>query len=148
MLQPFALQEMLALLRFERWVVVLAAPAPPSGRDVQIALHYFARGVAHAGLGQAGEAETAEMALAEAAARVPKDAPISAVNSAAAVLDVARARSRGAHRRRERRRRRIDCRVDAGGRARRHARLQRAARLATANARTPGRGAAHERPRR
>jgi hypothetical protein len=38
MLQPFALQDVVALVRFERWNDVLAAPAAPAGRDVQIAL--------------------------------------------------------------------------------------------------------------
>jgi hypothetical protein len=90
MLQPYALQEQIALLRFERWNDVLAAPPPPAGRDLQIALDHYARGAAHAGLGHASDAEKEAQALDEAAARVPKDLMLGAVNSAATLLDVAR----------------------------------------------------------
>jgi tetratricopeptide (TPR) repeat protein len=91
MLQPFAQQEVVALLRFERWDDVLAAPAPPAGRDLQLALDHYARGAAHAALGHAAEAEKAAAALDEAAARIPKDAMVSLVNSVAVVVNVARA---------------------------------------------------------
>jgi tetratricopeptide (TPR) repeat protein len=91
MLQPFALQEALALLRFERWNDVLATPQAPAGRDLQIALDHYVRGAAHAGLGHATEAESEAKALQEAAARVPQDMMLGPVNSVAAVLDVARA---------------------------------------------------------
>ena len=90
MLQPFALQETLALLRFERWDDVLAGAPAPAGRDLQIALDHYARGAAHAGLGHAADAESEAKALQDAAARIPKDAMVSLVNSVAAVLDVAR----------------------------------------------------------
>jgi tetratricopeptide (TPR) repeat protein len=90
MLQPLALQELLVLVRFGRWEEVLAAPAAPAGRDVQLAFDQFARGAAHAALTQVPEAEAAAKALDDVAARVQKDTPLSAVNSVAAVLDVAR----------------------------------------------------------
>jgi tetratricopeptide (TPR) repeat protein len=90
MLQPYALQELFALLRFERWNDVLAAPAAPAGRDLQIALDHYARGAAHAGLQHAGEAEKEAAAMEEAAKRLPKDAMVSLVNSVADVLTVAR----------------------------------------------------------
>lgn len=89
MLQPYALQEVLALLRFERWNDVLAAPVAPAGRDLQIALDHYARGAAHAGLGHAAEAEKEAAAMEEAAKRIPTDAMVSLVNSVAAVLTVA-----------------------------------------------------------
>jgi tetratricopeptide (TPR) repeat protein len=90
MLQPFALQEVLALLRFERWADVLATPAAPAGRDFQIALDHYARGAAHAGLGHTAEADESAKRMEKAAARIPKDMMLSLVNSAAAVLEVAR----------------------------------------------------------
>ncbi len=90
MLQPYALQDLLALVRFGRWDDVLAAPQAPAGRDVQIALDQFARGAAHAARGRVTEAEAAATAFDEAAGRVPKETPLSLVNSVAAVLDVAR----------------------------------------------------------
>ena len=63
MLQPFTLQEVFALVRFERWDEVLVQPAPPAGRDLQDALYHFTRGAAHAGKGQAAEAIKAQAAF-------------------------------------------------------------------------------------
>jgi tetratricopeptide (TPR) repeat protein len=90
MLQPFAMQHVLALVRFERWDDVLAQPAPPAGRDVQSALHHHARGAAYAGKRQPAEAEKELKALEGAAARVPKDTMFSTINPASLLLDVAR----------------------------------------------------------
>jgi hypothetical protein len=90
MLQPFALQEVLALVRFARWDEVLAQPAPPAGRDLQSALYHFTRGAAFAGKGNAAEAAKELAALESAAARVPKDVMYSTVNPAHILLDVAR----------------------------------------------------------
>ena len=67
MLQPFALQDVLALVRFERWDEVLAQPAPPAGRDLQTALYHFTRGAAFAGKRQADDADK-ELAALEASA--------------------------------------------------------------------------------
>jgi hypothetical protein len=89
-MQPFALQETLALLRFEQWDAVLATPAAPAGRDLQIALDHYARAAAHAGLRHIAEAEQQAAAMQAAAARLPQDVMLSLVNTASAVLDVAR----------------------------------------------------------
>ena len=91
MLQPFAMQEVMALVRFERWDEVLAKPAPPAGRDVQMALHHFARGAAYAGKGQPDMAAQDLTALDEAASRVKPDVMWSTTNSAPRVLDLVRA---------------------------------------------------------
>jgi tetratricopeptide (TPR) repeat protein len=91
MLQPFALQETLVLLRFSRYDDVLAQPAPPAGRDLQSALYHYARGAAFAARpGQVPEA-IRETGLFEASAtRVPKDLMYSTVNPAVLLLEVAR----------------------------------------------------------
>jgi tetratricopeptide (TPR) repeat protein len=90
MLQPFALQEVFALVRFSRWDDVLAQAVPPAGRDLQTALYHYTRGVALAAKKQVAEA-TQELASFEAAAsRVPKDLMYSTINPAVLVLDVAR----------------------------------------------------------
>jgi tetratricopeptide (TPR) repeat protein len=90
MLQPFALQDVLALVRFERWDDVLAQPAPPAGRDLQAALYHHARGAAFAGKRQTADAEKELEALQSSAARVPKDTMYSTINPAALLLGVAR----------------------------------------------------------
>ena len=90
MLQPFAMQDVLALVRFERWDEVLKQPAPAPGRDVQTALYHHARGAAFAGKGQLEEAEKALTALQAAASRVPADTMYSTINPAALLMDVAR----------------------------------------------------------
>ncbi len=90
MLQPFTLQEVLALLRFQRYDEVLAQPAPPPGRDLQAALYHFTRGAALAGKGQVADAEKELAALQASAARVTKDVMYSTVNPAPVVLEVAR----------------------------------------------------------
>lgn len=90
MLQPFALQEVLALVRFEKWDEVLAHPAPASGRDLQAVLYHHARGAALAATGRSREAEQEANALEAAAGRVPKDTMYSTINPAALLIEVAR----------------------------------------------------------
>lgn len=90
MLQPFALQEVLALARFERWDEVLAQPTPPAGRDLQMSLYHYTRGSALAAKGQIAEAEQELAALTMTSARVAKDVMYSTVNPAPVLLDVAR----------------------------------------------------------
>ena len=91
MLQPFALQEVLALARFERWDEVLAQPTPPAGRDLQMSIYHYTRGAAFAGKRQIAEAEKELAALTTTSARVTKDVMYSTVNPAPVLLDVARA---------------------------------------------------------
>jgi tetratricopeptide (TPR) repeat protein len=90
MLQPFAMQDVLALVRFEQWDEVLKAPAPAAGRGLQTALYHHARGAAFAGKGQVEDAEKALTALQAAAATVPADAMFSTINPASLLTDVAR----------------------------------------------------------
>ncbi len=90
MLQPFALQEVLALVRFERWDDVLAQPAVPEGRPLQSALDHFTRGAALAGKNQTDPAAKELAALEASAAKVPSDVMYSTVNPAHLLLEVAR----------------------------------------------------------
>jgi hypothetical protein len=90
MLQPFALQEVLALLRFERWDEVLAHPAPGADRHLQTALYHYARGAALAGRRQAADAEKEAAAFDAAAKQVAADVMYSTINPAQLVLEVAR----------------------------------------------------------
>jgi tetratricopeptide (TPR) repeat protein len=87
MLQPFAMQEVLALVRFERWDDVLAMPRPPE-RPLQMALYHYAQGVAHAGKGDVKAAEIDAKNLAGVGS-LPNEM-ISLVNSVGAVLMIAR----------------------------------------------------------
>jgi tetratricopeptide (TPR) repeat protein len=91
MLQPFALQEVLALVRFGLWDEVLAQPTPPAGRELQTALYHFTRGAALAAKTQPDAAAKELAALEASAAKVPKDVMYSTVNPASILLDVARA---------------------------------------------------------
>lgn len=90
MLEPFALQEVIAQVRFGRWAEVLAAPAPPANRLLQTALAHYLRGVAHAEQNHVLDASTELLALDTSAAQLLSDAIYSAVNQAAPVLAVAR----------------------------------------------------------
>lgn len=87
MLQPFAMQEVIALARFERWDDVLAVQRP-SPRPLQLALYYYAQGAAHAEKGSAQAAEQEAKNLASIT--FAPDEMISLVNPVAAVLAVAR----------------------------------------------------------
>ena len=89
MLQPFALQEVLALVRFEQWDDVIKHPAPPAGRDLQSALYHHALGAAYAGKRQIADAERELAALKASAARVPAETMYSTINRAGLLLDVA-----------------------------------------------------------
>jgi tetratricopeptide (TPR) repeat protein len=89
MLQPFALQEVLALVRFEQWDDVLRHAEPPAGRDLQSALFHHARGAAYAGKRQIADAERELAALKASASRVPATTMYSTINPAGLLLDVA-----------------------------------------------------------
>ena len=95
MLQPFAMQEVLALLRFERWDDVLATPRPPfdsaqgkPARPLQVAIYHYAQGAAHAGKGNVAAAELEAKNLAGVGPF--QNEMISLVNPVDAVLTVAR----------------------------------------------------------
>jgi tetratricopeptide (TPR) repeat protein len=89
MLQPFAMQDLLALVRFEQWGEVLKHPAPAAGRDLQAAVYHHARGAAFAAKSQIADAEKELTALKAAAFRVPKETMYSTINPATLLLDVA-----------------------------------------------------------
>ncbi|MCA1583427.1 MAG: hypothetical protein LC791_01180, partial [Acidobacteria bacterium] len=90
MVQPFALQEGLVLVRFGRWDDALALAAPPPGRPVQSVYHHFVRGAALAGKGDVAGASKEAEALAAAAKQVPADAAVSSANLAPPVVELAR----------------------------------------------------------
>lgn len=90
MAQPFALQDGLVYVRFEKWDQALAVPAPPAGRPVQAAYYHYVRGAALAGKGDESGARKEAAALAAAAAQIPPDAAASTANSANAMVEVAK----------------------------------------------------------
>jgi hypothetical protein len=79
------------LLRFGRHAEILALSEPPANRPVQRAWHWFARGVALAKTGKAGEAAEERKALTTSIAAVPDSALFggTGLTSARNVLDVA-----------------------------------------------------------
>jgi hypothetical protein len=93
MLEPFAAQELLVLVRFGRWDEVLAATtkAPAPTRTIHTALFHFARGAALAATGRADEAERQLAALRETAAKIPNEALVGPNNGGGAVASVAAA---------------------------------------------------------
>jgi len=62
------------LLRFGRYEAILASKQPPDDHPVEVAWWRFARGVALARTGKAGEAAVERTALIEASAKVPEEA--------------------------------------------------------------------------
>ena len=89
MIEPFAAQEQIALVRFGQWPAILEAKAPAATRTLQTALYHFAHGAALAGTGKAAEAETDLAALKVAVAKLPADAMVGPANSAGQVGAVA-----------------------------------------------------------
>ncbi len=74
-LEGYRSTRMHVLVRFGRWKDILAEP-PPSDPDlccVTVAMHRYARGLAHAALGRTGAAGDEREAFAAAMARVPED---------------------------------------------------------------------------
>ena len=107
MLEPFGAKRLFVLLRFARWDDVLKLPAPDTSAAILTTVHHFGRGVAHAALGRAAEAERDRDAYRAAQRAVPADAAWG-YNTA---HDVHGRRRRGARcpdRRREGRRGRLD----------------------------------------
>ncbi|HEX8030960.1 MAG TPA: hypothetical protein VF491_20960 [Vicinamibacterales bacterium] len=89
MIEPFAAQELVVLVRFGQWRDILEVkPAAPT-RALQTALYHFAHGAALAATGKVSEAEADLAALKAAVARLPKDAMVGPANSAADVAAVA-----------------------------------------------------------
>jgi hypothetical protein len=91
MLEPFAAQELLVLVRFGRWSDIVAATATPPAptRTIQTALHHYVRGAALAATGKTAEADAELKSLKDSVARIPGDAMASTNNRGADVAAVA-----------------------------------------------------------
>ncbi|MGE3956667.1 MAG: hypothetical protein AB7H96_08115 [Vicinamibacterales bacterium] len=90
MLEPFAAKTLFVQIRFAKWNEVLALPAPSASAKVLTALHHWGRGVAHAALNHAAEAEQAREAFTAARKEVPEGTLFN-LNPAANVFAVAEA---------------------------------------------------------
>jgi tetratricopeptide (TPR) repeat protein len=73
-LEGFVAMRLHVLIRFGRWAEILAAPLPadPDLYLVTTAMTHYAKGVAHAATGQAGQAAGEQERFAAAVARVPR----------------------------------------------------------------------------
>ena len=91
MIEPFAAQDLVVLVRFGQWADILAAKPPAATRLVQTIVYHFAHGAASAGTGKVDAAEADLAGLKAAAAKLPKDLMLGPSNSAAAIADVASA---------------------------------------------------------
>lgn len=89
MVEPFAAQELIVLVRFGQWDDILKVKAPPPGRLMQTAIYHHAHGAAQAGKGNVTEAEADLAALKAAAGKLSSDAMLGVANSARAVAGVA-----------------------------------------------------------
>lgn len=89
MIEPFAAQEFVALLRFGQWADILAIAPPPATRLVQRAYYHYAHAAALAATGKTSEAQADLTALKAVAAKIPADAMVGVANSAVAVVAVA-----------------------------------------------------------
>jgi tetratricopeptide (TPR) repeat protein len=106
MVESMVVMPVSVLMRFARYADVLALPAPPAERTVQLAWHHFGRGTALARTGKADEAAAERKLLATAIAAVPETAAFggggwataaSALSVAAFSLDARIAAARGEH---------------------------------------------------
>jgi len=91
MIEPFAAQELVVLVRFGQWPAILEAKPPAATRVLQTTLYHFAHGAALAATGKVAEAEADLAALKAATAKLPGDAMVGPANSAADVAAVAAA---------------------------------------------------------
>jgi hypothetical protein len=89
MIEPFAVQELVVLVRFGQWGEILQAKPPAATRVLQTALYHFAHGAALAATGKTADAEADLAALKAAVARLPADAMVGPANSAAQIGAVA-----------------------------------------------------------
>lgn len=60
------------LIRFGKWDVILDEPTPPKNRIVITAVHHYARGIAHAALGQTRKAKREIAKFSKAADAIPE----------------------------------------------------------------------------
>lgn len=95
MLEPFAAQEILVLVRFGAWSEILAMKAPAPTRTIQRGLYHWARGAAFSHTQRPADARVQLDSLQLTVTRVPKDAMVGPVNWGGDVLAVAAADLRG-----------------------------------------------------
>ncbi len=95
MLEAFASQELLVLVRFGEWATILASKPPSPSRSLQSGLYHWARGVALAHTGHVAQAKIEQDSLQRAIARAPADAMVGPINHSADVLAVAATDLRG-----------------------------------------------------
>jgi tetratricopeptide (TPR) repeat protein len=88
MVEPFGAKTLFVMLRFAKWNDALALPKPPEGANILTSLYHWGRGVAHAALGAAADAEKDREAYLTAKRAIPADAMFN-LNPAAAVFAVA-----------------------------------------------------------
>jgi len=88
MLEPFGAKTLFVLLRFAKWNDVLALPQPPEQQKVLTAFYHWGRGVAHAGLGAAADADKDRDVYLAVKRAVPADTMFN-LNPAANILAVA-----------------------------------------------------------
>lgn len=91
MIEPFAAQDLVVLVRFGQWTDILAAKPPSPTRSMQTVVYHFAHGAASAATGKVDAAEADLTALRAAAAKLPKDAMLGPTNAAPGVAEVAAA---------------------------------------------------------
>ncbi|HEX7942098.1 MAG TPA: hypothetical protein VF488_09850, partial [Gemmatimonadaceae bacterium] len=90
MLEPFSLKTLFVMVRFAKWSDILALPQPPEDAHIRTAFYHWGRGVAHAALGSAADAEKERDAYLAASRTVPNDTLFN-LNPAANVIAVASA---------------------------------------------------------
>lgn len=78
-----------AMIRFGMWDEILAEPAPGPNRPITTATHHYARGIAHAALGDVKKARQEQEAFLAAFGSIPSDAYIGN-NQATAVMSIGR----------------------------------------------------------
>jgi tetratricopeptide (TPR) repeat protein len=86
-LEPFAAKTVFVLLRFGRWNDILARPAPDATHLLLATVDHYARGIAHAALGRAADAERERAACDQARRKIPDKADWG-YNKASAILAV------------------------------------------------------------
>jgi tetratricopeptide (TPR) repeat protein len=87
MIEPFAAKKLHVLLRFARWDEVLKLPRPDAALTILTATWHFGRGVAHAALGAAAEAERERRAYETVRQAIPPETAWN-YNKAAGMLAV------------------------------------------------------------
>ncbi len=88
MLAPYGGFEWLVLTRFGKWKEMLAEPEPKEKTPMLMALYRYARGLAHAGLGHAAEAQAERERLETIRTHVPEKEMLM-TNTSRSILEIA-----------------------------------------------------------